>query len=117
MFDRLKDALHKIDEALKDKKNNLTAAQRSQLVGMRDRLLETAAAIVEIAIAEGNPGKKLDKAIIKEAKGDAAYDIGKLDNALDQRYSRALYSFDGSNYGYREEGRTWMLGVTWTPEF
>jgi len=40
----------------------------------------------------------------------------KLDNALDQRYSRALYSFDGSNYGYREEGRTWMLGVTWTPE-
>lgn len=40
----------------------------------------------------------------------------KLDNALDQRYTRALYSFDGSNYGYREEGRTWMLGVTWTPE-
>jgi vitamin B12 transporter len=39
----------------------------------------------------------------------------KLDNALDKRYSRTLYSFDGSNYGYREEGRTWMLGVTWTP--
>ncbi len=39
----------------------------------------------------------------------------KLDNALDKRYSRTLYSFDGSNYGYREEGRTWMFGVTWTP--
>jgi vitamin B12 transporter len=40
----------------------------------------------------------------------------KIDNALDKRYSRTLYSFDGANYGYREEGRTWMLGVTWTPE-
>jgi vitamin B12 transporter len=40
----------------------------------------------------------------------------KLDNALDKRYSRTLYSYDGSNYGYREEGRTWMFGVTWTPE-
>ncbi|WP_341961692.1 TonB-dependent receptor [Pseudomonas sp. RC10] len=40
----------------------------------------------------------------------------KLDNALDTRYSRTLYSFDGSNHGYREEGRTWMFGVTWTPE-
>jgi vitamin B12 transporter len=40
----------------------------------------------------------------------------KLDNALDKRYSRTLYSFDGSNHGYREEGRTWMVGVTWTPE-
>lgn len=39
----------------------------------------------------------------------------KLDNALDRRYSRTLYSFEGSNYGYREEGRTWMLGLTWTP--
>ncbi|WP_460046724.1 TonB-dependent receptor domain-containing protein [Pseudomonas sp. S2_H01] len=40
----------------------------------------------------------------------------KLDNALDKRYSRSLYSFDGSNYGYREEGRTWLFGVTWTPD-
>ncbi|HEY0285840.1 MAG TPA: TonB-dependent receptor [Pseudomonas sp.] len=40
----------------------------------------------------------------------------KIDNALDKRYSRTLYSFDGANYGYREEGRTWMLGVTWTPK-
>ncbi|WP_085596927.1 MULTISPECIES: TonB-dependent receptor domain-containing protein [unclassified Pseudomonas] len=40
----------------------------------------------------------------------------KLDNVFDKSYSRALYSHQGSNYGYREEGRTWMLGVTWTPE-
>nr|WP_269807451.1 TonB-dependent receptor [Pseudomonas sp. NMI795_08] len=39
----------------------------------------------------------------------------KLDNLLDKQYSRALYSFDGSQYGYREEGRTWLLSVTWTP--
>jgi len=40
----------------------------------------------------------------------------KLDNALDRRYSRTLYNFEGNNYGYREEGRTWMLSLTWTPE-
>lgn len=40
----------------------------------------------------------------------------KLDNLFDKSYSRALYSYQGSNYGYRTEGRTWMLGVTWTPE-
>ncbi|VVN88069.1 TonB-dependent receptor domain-containing protein [Pseudomonas fluorescens] len=40
----------------------------------------------------------------------------KVDNLLDKAYSRALYSFDGNNYGYREEGRAWMFGVTWTPE-
>ncbi|MDF2398172.1 TonB-dependent receptor [Pseudomonas sp. 3MA1] len=40
----------------------------------------------------------------------------KLDNLFDQSYSRALYHYDGNNYGYRSEGRTWMLGVTWTPE-
>ncbi|UVL89918.1 TonB-dependent receptor domain-containing protein [Pseudomonas sichuanensis] len=39
----------------------------------------------------------------------------KLDNLLDKEYSRALYSFDASPYGYREEGRTWLLSVTWTP--
>ncbi|HDS1737623.1 TonB-dependent receptor [Pseudomonas sp. BP8] len=39
----------------------------------------------------------------------------KLDNLLDKRYSRALYSYDGANYGYREEGRTWLLSLTWTP--
>ncbi len=40
----------------------------------------------------------------------------KVDNVLDKGYSRALYSHDGSQYGYREEGRAWMFGVTWTPE-
>lgn len=40
----------------------------------------------------------------------------KVDNLLDKGYSRALYSHQGSPYGYREEGRAWMFGVTWTPE-
>lgn len=40
----------------------------------------------------------------------------KVDNLLDKGYSRALYSYQGSQYGYREEGRAWMFGVTWTPE-
>ncbi|MFK3684153.1 TonB-dependent receptor domain-containing protein [Pseudomonas sp. NPDC088890] len=39
----------------------------------------------------------------------------KLDNLLDKGYSRALYSYDNSNHGYREEGRTWLLSLTWTP--
>lgn len=39
----------------------------------------------------------------------------KLDNLLDKGYSRALYSHQGDYYGYREEGRTWLLSVTWTP--
>lgn len=39
----------------------------------------------------------------------------KLDNLLDKQYSRAMYSFDGSQYGYREEGRTLLFSVTWTP--
>ncbi|MDN4546085.1 TonB-dependent receptor [Pseudomonas sp. C32] len=41
----------------------------------------------------------------------------KVDNLLDKGYSRAMYSHEGSQYGYREEGRAWMFGVTWTPEF
>ncbi|CAI8707091.1 vitamin B12 transporter [Pseudomonas sp. IT-P12] len=40
----------------------------------------------------------------------------KVDNLLDKGYSRALYSHDGNQYGYREEGRAWMFGVTWSPE-
>jgi vitamin B12 transporter len=40
----------------------------------------------------------------------------KVDNVFDKGYSRANYSYDGSQYGYREEGRVWMFGVTWTPE-
>ncbi|WDY57507.1 TonB-dependent receptor domain-containing protein [Pseudomonas sp. PSKL.D1] len=39
----------------------------------------------------------------------------KLDNLLDKGYSRALYSYDGNSYGYREEGRTALFSVTWTP--
>ncbi len=39
----------------------------------------------------------------------------KLDNLLDKAYSRAQYSFDANNYDYREEGRTALFSVTWTP--
>ncbi len=39
----------------------------------------------------------------------------KLDNVLDRRYSRALYSYEGAYYPYREEGRTVLFSVTWTP--
>jgi vitamin B12 transporter len=39
----------------------------------------------------------------------------KVDNLFDRQYSRTLYSFDGASYGYREEGRAWMLGFSWTP--
>lgn len=39
----------------------------------------------------------------------------KVDNLLDNDYSRALYSHNRSYYGYREEGRTAMLGFVWTP--
>ncbi|SDV11780.1 TonB-dependent receptor domain-containing protein [Pseudomonas mucidolens] len=40
----------------------------------------------------------------------------KLDNLLDKDYSQALYQHQGTQYGYREEGRALMLGVTWTPQ-
>ena len=40
----------------------------------------------------------------------------KVDNLLDKGYSRTLYSHDGGQYGYREEGRAFMFGVTWTPQ-
>ncbi|WOE78959.1 TonB-dependent receptor [Pseudomonas protegens] len=44
----------------------------------------------------------------------------KIDNALDKNYARTRYSHLDpnfqNNYKYREESRTWMLGVTWTPE-
>lgn len=39
----------------------------------------------------------------------------KLDNLLDKQYSRTHYNYQGTNYGYREEGHTWLLSVTWTP--
>ncbi len=40
----------------------------------------------------------------------------KVDNLLDKAYSRALYQYQGQQYGYREEGRALMVGVTWTPD-
>ncbi len=42
----------------------------------------------------------------------------KVDNLLDKTYARARYSYNDpaflNNQNYREEGRTWMLGVNWT---
>ena len=49
------------------------------------------------------------------AASDALKFEAKVDNLLDKGYSRALYNYDGSDYGYREEGRTWLLSLTWTP--
>ncbi|AYF51145.1 TonB-dependent receptor [Pseudomonas fluorescens] len=44
----------------------------------------------------------------------------KVDNLLDKTYARAMYSYNDpaflNNHDYREEGRGWMFGVTWTPE-
>lgn len=43
----------------------------------------------------------------------------KVDNLLDKSFARAMYSYDEPNFlnnqAYREEGRVWMVGVTWTP--
>ena len=50
-----------------------------------------------------------------QASPQLGFDLS-LDNLLDKGYSRALYSHDGGEYGYREEGRAWMFGVTWTPQ-
>ncbi|MCK3824634.1 TonB-dependent receptor [Pseudomonas sp. W2Aug9] len=41
----------------------------------------------------------------------------KVDNVLDRSYARAKYSYLGEAQNYREEGRVWMVGLTWTPEF
>jgi vitamin B12 transporter len=44
----------------------------------------------------------------------------KVDNLLDRQYARARYSYNApdfsNNQDYREEGQTWMLGLTWTPQ-
>ena len=44
----------------------------------------------------------------------------KVDNVLGKEYARAMYSYQDpafeNNLHYREEGRVWMFGVTWTPE-
>jgi len=39
----------------------------------------------------------------------------KLDNLLDHTHSRGLYSYEGAYHPYREEGRTLLFSVTWTP--
>ncbi|MEK1905676.1 MAG: TonB-dependent receptor, partial [Pseudomonas sp.] len=39
----------------------------------------------------------------------------KLDNVLDKDYHRALYEHEGQQYGYQQEGRTALVGFTWTP--
>lgn len=39
----------------------------------------------------------------------------KAENLLDKDYARSQYNYDGNYYGYREEGRTWLLAVSWTP--
>lgn len=48
------------------------------------------------------------------ATDEVRFDL-KLDNLLNKQYSRTHYTYEGDNYGYREEGRTWLLSVTWTP--
>lgn len=40
----------------------------------------------------------------------------KIDNLLDKDYQRALYEHEGERYGYRQEGRTALLGFVWTPK-
>lgn len=44
----------------------------------------------------------------------------KVDNLLDRQYARARYNYNApdfsNNQDYREEGQTWMLGLTWTPQ-
>ncbi len=59
----------------------------------------------------GTLGLRSNWALNREIKLDL-----KVENLLDKDYSRALYSYDGSQYGYREEGRAWVVGVTWTPQ-
>lgn len=43
----------------------------------------------------------------------------KVDNLLDKAYARARYSYNDpaflNNQDYREEGRVWRIGVSWTP--
>ena len=49
-----------------------------------------------------------------KASSEVRLDL-KVDNLLDKSFTRALYSYDGSYYGYREESRSVQLAVTWTP--
>lgn len=49
-----------------------------------------------------------------QAMQDLSLDL-RLANIFDKKYSRALYNYDGKNYGYREDRFTVLLGATWTP--
>ena len=49
-----------------------------------------------------------------QATQDLGVDL-RLANIFDKGYTRALYSYDGATYGYREDRFTVLLGMTWTP--
>lgn len=52
------------------------------------------------------------------ASWQATQDLGvdlRLANIFDKGYTRAMYSYDGESYGYREDRFTVLLGMTWTP--
>ena len=51
-----------------------------------------------------------------QASPEVRLDV-KVDNLLDKTFTRALYSYDGNYYGYREERRSLQLAITWTPTF
>ena len=51
-----------------------------------------------------------------QASSEVRLDL-KVDNLLDKSFTRALYSYDGNYYGYREERRSLQLAITWTPTF
>lgn len=49
-----------------------------------------------------------------QANDELGFDL-RLGNIFDKGYTRAQYSYQGSNYGYREDPFTIRLGLTWTP--
>ncbi|MDM1706824.1 TonB-dependent receptor domain-containing protein [Thiopseudomonas alkaliphila] len=49
-----------------------------------------------------------------QANDELGFDL-RLGNIFDKGYIRAQYSYQGSNYGYREDPFTIRLGLTWTP--
>ena len=49
-----------------------------------------------------------------KASPEVRFDL-KVDNLLDKTFTRALYDYNGTYYGYREERRSVQLAVTWTP--
>ena len=49
-----------------------------------------------------------------QATQDLGLDL-RLANIFDKAYTRAMYNYDGKNYGYREDRFTVLLGMSWTP--